>query len=132
MVNNRRFTVLLSGLVLAATLVALFGLPFATFSAAGVNAQYVSEAGTCGVSPDYQVRLRGGGVVAYTAADFNQIGALIPDSERQKYLLCGNEDTRPEGYVAILFPINKKFYVRAEDVTDIVCRNLTDPEQSAC
>ena len=137
MFNNRRFTVLLSGLVLVATLVALFGLPFAAFSSLSVDAQYVGpnpvrESGTCGDSPLYQVRLRGGGVNAYTAADFNQIGAIIPDSERQKYLLCGNSDTRPEGYVAILFPINKKFFVKSEDVADIVCRNLRDPQTGLC
>ncbi|MBZ0295746.1 MAG: hypothetical protein K8L99_24525 [Anaerolineae bacterium] len=137
MFNNRRITVLLSGLVLIATLVALFGLPFATFSASSVDAQYegpnpIDEVGTCGGSPLYQVRLRGGGVNAYTASDFNQVGAIIPDSDRQKYLLCGNSDTRPEGYVSILFPINQKFYVHAEDVADIVCRNLTDPETGLC
>lgn len=132
MSKNRRFTVVLSGLLLVATVVALFGLPFASFSVTSINAQYNNEAGTCGFTPYSQVRLIGGGVNVYTSGELTQVAAIVPDSDRQKYLLCSDTDTRPDGYLAIFFPVNKKFYVRAEDVADVVCRDLTDSETGSC
>jgi hypothetical protein len=136
--NNRRITILISGLLVAATFVALFGLPFLSFSAMSVDAQYGPgpnadrESAVCGSKPEYQVRLRGGGVLAYVDSDLTVVAVNIPDSERQKYLLCTNVDTRAEGYVPIFFPLNKRLYVSVADVSDIVCRNLRDPETGLC
>ncbi len=137
MSTNRRLTILLSGLLLVATVVALFGLPFATFSASSISAQYAgpnapNEVATCGFNPFSQVRLVGGGVAVYTGSDLNQVAAFVPDSDRQKYLLCGDTDTRPDGYLPIFFPNNNRFYVAAETVADVVCRNLRDSETGSC
>lgn len=138
MSNNRRLTVLLSGVVLAALAVAIFGLPFASFSLMSVDAQYGPgpnadrETAVCGSKPRYQVRLVGGGVSIYTNSDLTIVAATVPDSDRQKYLLCGDADTRPDGYLPVFFPVNNRFYVRATDVADVVCRNLRDPETGLC
>jgi hypothetical protein len=131
MIYNRRFSFLLV-VTLAFVLVFLIaGLPFARLGMTSVNAQYagpnaLDEAGTCGGVPRFQVRLNDGVASFFTSSDLSTVAASVPDAFWQKYLMCGNIDTRADGYVAILFPGNKIFYVNANDVASIVPRNFTD------
>ncbi|MBZ0290116.1 MAG: hypothetical protein K8I30_21005 [Anaerolineae bacterium] len=126
MSQNRRFSFLLFVGVAAVVVILFAGLPLARFSYATVDAQYVEEAKTCGSKPEYQVRFRGGQVTLFADKAMNSVAITTPDLQRQKYLLCGNTDTRPDGYVAIFFPGNVIHYVSSEDVADIVPRDWTD------
>jgi len=133
MVNNRRFSVLLLVALAFVFVFLMAGLPFNRLSMSSVNAQYVGpnaldEAGTCGGIPRFQVRMNGGVANFYTSTDLTQIAGSVPNAFWQKYLLCGSADTRADGYVAILFPGNKIFYVKAGDVASIVLRNFTDSQ----
>jgi hypothetical protein len=133
MLNNRRMSMILVAVIAFVFVFLMAGLPFGRFSPTAVNAQYAgpnaSNEGLCGGTPEFQVRLVGGTVYAYTSSEFAIVAAVIPDAYRQKYLLCtGNIDTRPDGYVAVLFPGNAILYIRAEDVGDIVPRNYQDSQ----
>jgi hypothetical protein len=126
MTQNRRFAVLLI-LVSAFVAVLLFsGLPFGRFAYSAVDAQYVEEAGTCGFTPIYQVRLGAGAIQLYTSSDLSQGAGVTSDLQRQKYLLCSQADTRADGYVAIFFPGNVVLYVDSNVVADIVPRDWND------
>lgn len=128
MTQDRRFAFLLIVVVAAVAVILFAGLPFARFSMSAVDAQYVEETATCGSKPEYQVRFRGGQVTLYTGSDLTTVAITTPDLQRQKYLLCGNTDTRPDGYVAIFFPGNVIHYVNSVDVADIVPRDWTDAQ----
>ncbi len=132
MLNNRRFTAIIGGVLAIATVIALLGLPFAQFAVSHVSAEYNEEAGTCGDKPTYQVRFNRAEVVVYSSADLTNFVAVVPNAELQKFLLCDNADTRPEGYVSIFFPVNQKLYVNSADVADITCRNDGDGEVGPC
>lgn len=133
MIHNRRFSFLL---VVALAFVLVFlvaGLPFARLGMTSVNAQYagpnaLDEARVCGGIPRFQVRLNDGVAAFFTSSDLSIVAASVPNAFWQKYLLCGSEDTRASGYVAILFPGNVILYVRASDVASIVPRNFTDSQ----
>jgi hypothetical protein len=133
MVHNRRFSfLLLAGLAFVVVFL-VAGLPFSRLGMVSVNAQYVgpnalNEAGVCGSSPLFQVRLNDGVAAFYTSSDLSIVAASVPDAFWQKYLLCGNTDTRADGYVAILFPGNVILYVNANDVASIVPRVYVDSQ----
>lgn len=133
MIYNRRFSFLLVAALALLVAFLVAGLPFARLGMTSVNAQYVGpnaldEAGVCGGIPRFQVRMNGGVVSFFTSSDLTQVGGSVPNAFWQKYLLCGSADTRADGYVPILFPGNKIFYVRASDVASIVPRNFTDSQ----
>ena len=132
MLDSRRVTVVIGAVLAIVTVIAVLGLPFANFAISQVSAEYDNEVGTCGDKPTYQVRFNKAEVVVYSGADLTNFVAVVPNAELQKFLLCDNADTRPEGYVSIFFPVNQKLYVNSADVADITCRNDRDNEVGPC
>ena len=132
MVYNRRISILL---VVALAFVVVFlvaGLPFARLGMTSVNAQYVGpnalDEGICGGNLQFQVRLNAGEIVLFTGPELTNFAVVLPDAFWQKYLMCGNADTRADGSVSILFPGNAKLWVRSGDVASIVPRDFTDTQ----
>lgn len=134
MLTKRPSTLLVALLAAFVFVFLVGGLPFGLFRGAAVDAQYagpnaVNEEAVCDGKPDYQVRLRGGDVAIYDSSELSNAIAVVKDPAQKKYLLCnGNKDTRPDGYVAILFSDNKRRWVNAGDVISIVPRWWNDSQ----
>jgi hypothetical protein len=132
MISNRRLSILLAAALAFVFVFVVAGLPFSRLGMTSVNAEYgpgpnaLDEEGVCGGVPRFQVRMNAGPASFYTSSSVSDVAGSFPDAFWQKYLMCGNADTRADGYVAILFPGNKKFYVKSSDVASIVPRSFTD------